>query len=609
MQYKPGNWVTGFKRSPRAANVQHRDMGLFLNSSGKFEPIDDSWDNLHSGGLFISDDNKLYFRDETNKDIYINSPADNQITIGATSGVGINTTPAETFHVVDTTSEGGVLIDNTATDGNPILAFGLSGTKTFTMGVDDGDSDKFKIFSGTAIDGTSEFVIDGSGQVGIGASSPRGPLDIIDASTGNPDVLTIQSTYNATGDGPAIRFDEDNSSNWTLARIIAREQTSYAGYLSFQTNVGGSASNTTTEKMRIDKDGNVGIGPTAPGTLFEMTGTAPYLTIKNSTHEDTEGGRESKIIFEGEQSGGEITTLAQIQASHDGTSDDEKGDLIFSTNDGNDAAAPTERMRIDSAGNVGIGVTPRDDWAANYTAMQIGPQGSLANYSDGRTIVGDNWYDDGAYKYIATDFASRYSQHNGEHLFDVAVSGSADGTITWLRAMDIEQGRDVKIEAGNLVIGTAGKGIDFSAQTATATGTTTAELLNHYEEGTFTPVVSDGTNNATMDSSYGWNLHYYTRIGRVVSCTGFLNTDGMGSVSGALRVTGLPFTAGAKYSAACGAYASGMVITAGQTVGLRVITGQTYAYLTIWDATTGTTQLTSTQWNDGAMMISFTYML
>ena len=83
MQYKPANWVTGFKRSPRAANVQNRDMGLFLNSSGKFEPIDDAWDNLHSGGLFISDDNKLYFRDETNKDIYINSPTAETLVLGA----------------------------------------------------------------------------------------------------------------------------------------------------------------------------------------------------------------------------------------------------------------------------------------------------------------------------------------------------------------------------------------------------------------------------------------------------------------------------------------------------------------------------------------------
>ena len=44
--------------------------------------------------------------------------------------------------------------------------------------------------------------------------------------------------------------------------------------------------------------------------------------LHNRTHEDTEGGRESNLTFKGEQSGGEISTLAQIQASHDGTSDD-----------------------------------------------------------------------------------------------------------------------------------------------------------------------------------------------------------------------------------------------------------------------------------------------
>jgi len=60
------------------------------------------------------------------------------------------------------------------------------------------------------------------------------------------------------------------------------------------------------------------------------------ITTKNPTHEDSDGGRESAISFKGEQSGGEISTLAQIQASHDGTSDDQKGDLIFKTNDGSD---------------------------------------------------------------------------------------------------------------------------------------------------------------------------------------------------------------------------------------------------------------------------------
>ena len=85
------------------------------------------------------------------------------------------------------------------------------------------------------------------------------------------------------------------------------------------------------------------------------TDTTPEVTIINNTHEDTDGGREGKVIFKGQQSGGEESTLAEIQGSHDGTADDEKGDLIFRTNDGSDGASPTEAMRITSQQRVGIG--------------------------------------------------------------------------------------------------------------------------------------------------------------------------------------------------------------------------------------------------------------
>jgi len=82
------------------------------------------------------------------------------------------------------------------------------------------------------------------------------------------------------------------------------------------------------------------------------TDTSPEVTLVNTTHEDTDGGREGKVIFKGQQSGGEESTLAEIEASHDGTSDDEKGDLIFRTNDGSDGSSPTERLRIDSNGSI-----------------------------------------------------------------------------------------------------------------------------------------------------------------------------------------------------------------------------------------------------------------
>lgn len=95
----------------------------------------------------------------------------------------------------------------------------------------------------------------------------------------------------------------------------------------------------------------IGIGDGAPGTAVEIHNTAPDITIRNTTEEDADGGRESRVIFEGEQSGGEISTLARIEASHDGTADDEAGQLIFSTNDGSDGATPTAALTIDSSQN------------------------------------------------------------------------------------------------------------------------------------------------------------------------------------------------------------------------------------------------------------------
>ena len=102
-----------------------------------------------------------------------------------------------------------------------------------------------------------------------------------------------------------------------------------------------------TERMRIDANGNVGLGDNSPGTLLQLSGSAPYLTLKNSTSENTDGGCESKVIFEDHAN----NALAQIQGSHDGTSDDTKGDLIFSTNSG---SGLSKRMKIDCDGNTEI---------------------------------------------------------------------------------------------------------------------------------------------------------------------------------------------------------------------------------------------------------------
>jgi len=95
---------------------------------------------------------------------------------------------------------------------------------------------------------------------------------------------------------------------------------------------------------------------------------------------------------------------------------------------------------------------------------------------------------------------------------------------------------NVTLSDGNLIIGTSGKGIDFSA----TSGSGTSELLADYEEGTWTPVF--GGAGGTSGQSYGAQKGYYTKIGRQVFCSFQCEFSAEGTVSGNLRLTGLPFT-------------------------------------------------------------------
>jgi len=91
---------------------------------------------------------------------------------------------------------------------------------------------------------------------------------------------------------------------------------------------------------------------------------------------------------------------------------------------------------------------------------------------------------------------------------------------------------------GNLVIGTSGKGIDFSA----TPGTGTSELLADYEEGTFSPSIDSATAGSGRATTV--NGAVYTKTGRLVSfsCWLTLSTLGTGG-SGAFYIKNLPFTA------------------------------------------------------------------
>jgi hypothetical protein len=166
---------------------------------------------------------------------------------------------------------------------------------------------------------------------------------------------------------------------------------------------------------------------------------------------------------------------------------------------------------------------------------------------------------------------------------------------------------DVTLSTGNLVIGTSGKGIDFSAD-GQAAGMT-SELLNDYEEGLSNPVLTDGTNNATMSSD---SKMFYTRIGRMVYIQGYINPTNLGAVSGPVLISGLPFAVNGTQSAARSALsvgqAGGLALTANQCVTGFASAGGTTIDLRVWTATTGATQMTTTQFPvNGFIAFSIAY--
>ena len=122
-----------------------------------------------------------------------------------------------------------------------------------------------------------------------------------------------------------------------------------------------------------------------------------------------------------------------------------------------------------------------------------------------------------------------YNAASGDHIWEVGgtekyrVSSAGNATVT-----------------GNVIIGTAGKGIDFSAQTPSAVSGTAqeAELLNHYEVGTWTPEYLYVT-----VAQYGHQSGRYTRVGGMVYCVGQITVDnGLDTSDGSgITIGGLPF--------------------------------------------------------------------
>jgi len=92
---------------------------------------------------------------------------------------------------------------------------------------------------------------------------------------------------------------------------------------------------------------------------------------------------------------------------------------------------------------------------------------------------------------------------------------------------------NLTVTSGNLVL-SSGNGIDFSA----TSGTGTSELLDDYEEGTWTPTVTTGTLSA--------GNAVYTKVGRLVTCVAQVSNFSDQSSSNEIYLNNLPFTPAAN---------------------------------------------------------------
>ncbi len=166
----------------------------------------------------------------------------------------------------------------------------------------------------------------------------------------------------------------------------------------------------------------------------------------------------------------------------------------------------TERARVDSAGNAGLGVTP-SAWASTYRMLQIGYGASVG----GRTAAAQaylsaNWYTDGtANKYIYNGYATQYQQDAGAHYWFNAASGTAGNAITFTQAMTLTA-------AGDLGIGTTSPNGRIQAVAAASTDCVLRlnTSTNAYASGvSLIATDSNGARFNFINASYGATENWY----------------------------------------------------------------------------------------------------
>ena len=129
---------------------------------------------------------------------------------------------------------------------------------------------------------------------------------------------------------------------------------------------------------------------------------------------------------------------------------------------------------------------------------------------------------------------------------------------------------------------------------ATQVASADANTLDDYEEGTWSPQFSDGTNDATQSTTVG----RYIKIGKTVIFWGRVICTSLGSMSGNVQIADLPFVSenvGNLNPVVFFSFSWGFNITAGYVVGGHIFHNVSHIRCDLWDATAGTSRLQASE--------------
>ena len=265
-----------------------------------------------------------------------------KVAIGTDNTSGAN---GLTVYKDDTSLGNTVLIEQDGT-GDAVLGFAIKGTAAWQFGIDNSDSDKFKIsYDGSGLASSTSVTLDRTGKIGIGTDNPDTEFHVYDGNS------LLVSLFESETHDSRLRIKAPSTK---YSQIEFADDDADTGEIRYD-HTNDSMQffvNNNVERLRIDSSGRMGLGVTPTGIFDIRQNNNPQLTLRSASHADNGGGRLNFAVgvSAAPQDGNTMCSIASTIHSTSGGS--LKGDMKFYTNGGDDLE---ERLRIKSDGKVGIG--------------------------------------------------------------------------------------------------------------------------------------------------------------------------------------------------------------------------------------------------------------